>query len=119
MNGKVYLVEDGDKLILIDTGLPRNDKKIVKYIEGLGRKPADVSTIVLTHFHIDHVGNAKKMKKLTNAKVASHELDAVYVAGKKSPPKPKNFMIRALTSVIRAAPVEVDVLLKEGDKVGG
>jgi len=118
VNGKVYLVEDGGKLILIDTGLPRNDKKIIKYIESLGRKPEDVSVIVLTHFHIDHVGNAKKMKKLTNAKVAVHELDAAYVAGKKSPPKPKNLMIRALTSVIRAAPVELDVLLKEGDKVG-
>ena len=27
VNGKVYLVEDGDKLILIDTGLPRRAKK--------------------------------------------------------------------------------------------
>lgn len=119
VNGKVYLVEDGDKLTLIDTGLPRNAKKIVKCIESLGRKPEDVSVIVLTHFHIDHVGNAKKMKELTGAKVAVHELDAAYVAGKKSPPKPKNLMIRALTSVIKAAPVEPDLLLKEGDKVGG
>jgi glyoxylase-like metal-dependent hydrolase (beta-lactamase superfamily II) len=70
INGNVYLVEDGDKLILIDTGLPRNHKKIISYIEALGRKPTDVSMIVLTHFHIDHVGSAKKMKELTNAKVA-------------------------------------------------
>ena len=62
VNCNVYLVEDGDKLILIDTGLPRSDKKIVKYIEELGRKPHDVSTIVITHFHIDHVGSLKKMK---------------------------------------------------------
>jgi len=27
VNCNVYLAEDGDKLILIDTGLPRNDKK--------------------------------------------------------------------------------------------
>ena len=33
INGNVYLVEDGDKLILIDTGLPRSHKKIIKYIE--------------------------------------------------------------------------------------
>ena len=118
INGNVYLVEDGDKLILIDTGLPRNDKKITKYIEGLGRKPTDVSTIVLTHFHIDHVGSAKKMKELTNAKVAVHELDADYVAGKKAPPKPKNLMFKALSSVFKAAPVEPELLLKENDKVG-
>jgi len=86
INGNVYLVEDGDKLILIDTGLPRNYKKMIKYIEALGRKPTDVSMIVLTHFHIDHVGSAKKMKELTNAKVAVHEFDSDYVAGKKAPP---------------------------------
>jgi glyoxylase-like metal-dependent hydrolase (beta-lactamase superfamily II) len=118
INANVYLVEDGEKLILIDTGLPRNDKKITKYIEGLGRKPTDVSTIVLTHFHIDHVGSAKKMKELTNAKVAVHELDADYVAGKKAPPKPKNLMFKALSSVFKAAPVEPELLLKDGDKVG-
>jgi glyoxylase-like metal-dependent hydrolase (beta-lactamase superfamily II) len=118
INANVYLVEDGDKLILIDTGLPRNDKKIINYIEGLGRKPTDVSTIVLTHFHIDHVGSAKKMKELTNAKVAVHELDADYVAGKKAPPKPKNLMFKALGSVFKAAPVEPELLLKDNDKVG-
>ncbi len=118
VNANAYLVEDGEKLILIDTGIPRNHKKITKYIEGLGRKPTDVSTIVLTHFHIDHAGSAKKMKELTNAKVAVHELDADYVAGKKAPPKPKNLMFKALSSVFKAAPVEVDLLLKDNDKVG-
>jgi glyoxylase-like metal-dependent hydrolase (beta-lactamase superfamily II) len=117
-NGNVYLVEDGDKLILIDTGLPRNDKKIIKNIVALGRKPTDVSLIVLTHFHIDHVGSAKKMKELTSAKVAVHELDADYVAGRKAPPKPKNLMFKALSSVYKAAPVEPELLLKENDKVG-
>ena len=118
INANVYLVEEGEKLILIDTGLPRNAKKIVMAIEALGRKPTDVSIIVLTHFHIDHVGSAKKMKELTNAKVAVHELDADYVAGKKAPPKPKNLMFKALSSVFKAAPVECDLLLKDNDKVG-
>jgi glyoxylase-like metal-dependent hydrolase (beta-lactamase superfamily II) len=86
VNCNVYLVENGDKLILIDTGLPRSDKKIVKAIEDLGRKPADVSTIVITHFHVDHVGSLRKMKELTGAKVAVHEADADYVDGKRSPP---------------------------------
>jgi len=118
VNCNVYLVEDADKLILIDTGLPRSDKKIVKYIESLDRKPTDVSTIVLTHFHIDHVGSAKKMKELTNAQVAVHEVDADFVAGKKAPPKPKNLMFKALSSVFKAALVEPELLLKDGDKVG-
>jgi glyoxylase-like metal-dependent hydrolase (beta-lactamase superfamily II) len=118
VNCNVYLVEDGNKLTLIDTGLPRSDKKIEKYIENLGRKPTEVSTIVLTHFHIDHVGSAKKMKELTSAKVAVHEADADYVAKKRAPPKPKNLMMKALGSVVKAAPVDIDIVLKDGDKVG-
>ena len=118
INGNVYLVEDGDGLILVDTGLPRSYKKITGYIEGLGRKPTDISVIVLTHFHIDHVGSAKKMKELTNAKVAVHEFDADFVAGKKAPPKPKNLIFRALSSFVKADSVEPDLVLKENDKVG-
>ena len=118
VNCNVYLVEDNDKLILIDTGLPRSAKKITKYIESLGRKPTDVSIIVLTHFHIDHVGSAKKMKELTNASIAIGEFDADIIVGKKSPPKPKNLMFRAFSSIIKAAPVEPELLLKDNDRVG-
>jgi hydroxyacylglutathione hydrolase len=118
VNCNVYLVEDGGKLILIDTGLFRSYKKIVKYIEELGHKPADVSTIVLTHFHIDHVGSLKKMSELTGAKVAADEADADYIAGKKAPPKPKNLMLKALSSLVKPAPVDVNIVLKDGDKVG-
>lgn len=118
-NCNVYLVEEKEKLILIDTGFSRSDKKIVKYIESLGHKPTDISTIVVTHFHIDHVGSLKKMKELTNAKVAVGEFDADIVSGKKAPPKPKNLMFRAFSSVIKAAPVEPDLVLKDGDNVEG
>jgi glyoxylase-like metal-dependent hydrolase (beta-lactamase superfamily II) len=119
VNGNVYLVEKEDKLILTDTGLPRNDKKILNYIKSLNRKPSDISWIVITHFHIDHVGSLKKMQEATGAKVAVHELDADFVAGTKPAPKPKNLMIKALSSVMKATPVEVDLRLKENDKVGG
>lgn len=119
MNCNVYLVENGDKLILIDTGLPRSDKKIKKYIESLGRKPSDVAATVITHFHIDHVGSLKKVQEATGSKVAVGEFDAEIVAGKKSPPKHKNLMFRAVSSVIKPAPIEPDVVLKEGDSIGG
>ena len=42
----------------------------------------------------------------------------IIVAGKKAPPKPKNLMFKALSSIVKAAPVEVDLVLKDNDKVG-
>lgn len=113
-----FIVEDKGKLILIDTGTPGKEKKISEEIQKIGYKLTDVSAIVLTHWHVDHVGSLKKMKELTNAKVAVHEADADFVAGKKPQPKSDNLIIRLYLAVVKAKPVDVDLVLKDGDKVG-
>jgi glyoxylase-like metal-dependent hydrolase (beta-lactamase superfamily II) len=118
VNGSVYLIVNGDKLTLIDTGFIRSEGKIEECIEKLGFKPSAVSTIILTHYHIDHTGNAKKLKEKTGAKVAVHEADAEFVTHKKSPPRPKGLLSRAI-GVVKAAPVDPDILLKEGDMIEG
>jgi glyoxylase-like metal-dependent hydrolase (beta-lactamase superfamily II) len=118
VNANVYVVVDGKELILIDTGMSGNSGKILNYIGTIGRQASDVTQIVLTHHHMDHVGSAFELKKATNAKIAVHEEDADVVAGKKAAPKFKNILIRAIASVIKVKPVEVDTRLKEGDRVG-
>jgi hydroxyacylglutathione hydrolase len=112
-----YLVEDNGKLILIDTGMPRNDKKIATAIQKLGYKLTDVSTIVLTHHHPDHTGSLKKMKEITNAKVAVHISEADFVAGK-TQPKPNSLIAKLFVVLVKAKPADVDLTLKDGDKVG-
>ena len=53
------------------------------------------------------------MQEVTGAKVAVGEFDAEIVAGKKAPPKHKNLMFRAFSFVVKPAPVEPDLVLKE------
>jgi glyoxylase-like metal-dependent hydrolase (beta-lactamase superfamily II) len=118
VNGSVYLIVKGDKLTLIDTGFIGSEGKIEKAIEELGFKPSAISTIILTHYHIDHTGNAKKLKEKTGAKVAVHEADADFITHKKSPPRPKGLLSRAI-GVVKAAPVEPDIILKDGDMIEG
>ena len=118
-HANVYLVINGNELTVIDTGTPGNAQKTVEYIQKIGHQPADVKTIILTHFHMDHMGSAKELKDLTNAKVAVHTEDADYVSGKKPLPKPKNILFRAVSSFVKPAPVQVDIILKEGDKIAG
>ena len=117
-HSNVYLVINGKELIIVDTGTGGNAKKTVEYIQKIGYQPSEVSTIILTHYHMDHVGSAKELKDLTNAKVAVHMEDADFVAGKKPLPKPKNVFFRAVSSFIKSAPVEVEIVLKDGDKIG-
>ena len=116
-HANVYLVINGKELAVIDTGTSGNAQKTVEYIKKIGYQPSDVKTIILTHFHMDHMGSAKELKDLTNAKVAVHTEDADFVSGKKPPPKPKNILFRAVSSFVKPAPVQVDVILKEGDKI--
>jgi glyoxylase-like metal-dependent hydrolase (beta-lactamase superfamily II) len=122
VNGNCYVIV-GDRLTLIDTGLPRTSKKILSYIQDtLKRKPSELSTIILTHYHIDHTGNVCELKNLTGAKVAVHEADADFVAGKKPHPAPKGRLglpYRLLRIFFRPASVEPDIRLKNGDTIAG
>jgi glyoxylase-like metal-dependent hydrolase (beta-lactamase superfamily II) len=117
-HANVYLVIDGKELTVVDTGTGKNAQKIVKYVQELGFAPGDVKTIVLTHYHMDHMGSAKELKELTGAKLAVHVEDADYVSGNAPFPKLKNILIRAATSLVKPAPAGVDVRLKDGDWVG-
>jgi glyoxylase-like metal-dependent hydrolase (beta-lactamase superfamily II) len=123
VNGNCFIIVRDD-LTLIDTGMPGNSAKIVTYIQDiLKRKPTDIKTIVLTHFHIDHVGDAGDLKKLSGAKVAIHEADADYVAGRKTPPAPKGVMGMIFKVLIPlffgSRPVEPDIKLNDGDTIAG
>jgi glyoxylase-like metal-dependent hydrolase (beta-lactamase superfamily II) len=83
INGNCYLLVDKE-ITLIDTGLPHKAKKILRYIsDELHRAPSDLKMIVLTHCHVDHIGNARELRNLTGAKIAAHKDDAVYISGKR------------------------------------
>jgi glyoxylase-like metal-dependent hydrolase (beta-lactamase superfamily II) len=116
-HSNVYLVIYGKELVVVDTGTSGNAKKIAEYIQKIGHQPSEVSTIVLTHYHMDHAGSVKELKDLTSAKVAVHVEDADFVAGKKPSPKPKNVLFMAFSSFIKPKPVEVDIALKDGEKI--
>ena len=77
-----YVVQKAENNYLIDTG-SGTDSSHADLLNGLqraGLQPSDLTHILLTHAHIDHYGGLTKLKELTNAKVACHELDVQTVA---------------------------------------
>jgi hydroxyacylglutathione hydrolase len=117
-----YLIVDTN-LTLIDTGLPHNTKKILRYItNGLHRKPSDLKTILLTHCDIDHIGNAVELQKLTGARIAAHPKDAEIIAGKNRRTMPKSGMsilFKLFRPLMSTKPFTVDNVVNEGDTVAG
>jgi glyoxylase-like metal-dependent hydrolase (beta-lactamase superfamily II) len=123
VRGNCYiLVRDG--LIVIDTGLPGSGKKIFAYIRNrLHRDPAEVRTIIITHFHLDHTGGLAAVKRVaTGAKVAVGSEDAGVVEGTLPAPVPpglKGLLMRFFSFIVRPGHLSPDILLKDGDRIEG
>jgi len=95
-----YLIDTGDEVILVDTGLPSGmpveapdensvafiGKKIAEYMDAfraLGYKPEQVTKILLTHKHADHSG---ELRSFPNAEiyVGADEISADELKGIKN-----------------------------------
>lgn len=67
----VYLVL-GSGTCLIDSGVKGSDSIIFDYLKDIGRKPEDISLLILTHAHPDHIGSARAIKQVSGCTVAAH-----------------------------------------------
>jgi glyoxylase-like metal-dependent hydrolase (beta-lactamase superfamily II) len=72
----IFLVDFEGTLVMIDSGAGDSSSQVVRNIEMLGLNPADISYLILTHCHIDHIGAAPFFQKQYGTQIMIHELDA-------------------------------------------
>jgi glyoxylase-like metal-dependent hydrolase (beta-lactamase superfamily II) len=77
------VIADGDELTLVDTGYPGDRERVIASLERIGRAPSDVTAIVLTHGHPDHLGSAAWLHREHGTPVWAHELEAANVRGER------------------------------------
>jgi glyoxylase-like metal-dependent hydrolase (beta-lactamase superfamily II) len=117
-----YLIITGAKMLVIDTGMPGNGNKIINYIKGLGKNPADINFVILTHADIDHIGSAAEMKKMVGVKLAIHAEDAPILSGKsgfKTVRGPLGVLFKLMTPLMRFRAVEPDIILGDDFEIDG
>jgi glyoxylase-like metal-dependent hydrolase (beta-lactamase superfamily II) len=72
----VYLIDGGDELALIESGTGPGIMNIVGNISALGFRPENITLIVCTHAHIDHIGGNAYLQREFGCEIFAHALDA-------------------------------------------
>jgi hydroxyacylglutathione hydrolase len=109
----VYII-CGQQICLIDSGTKSSEKEIFGYLERLGRRPDEISFLVLTHSHPDHIGAAKAVQRASGCTVAAHAAEREWIEDvnlqcEKRP-------IPGFHSLVEGS-VHVDRVLQENDTV--
>lgn len=126
------LILHNDSIILIDTGFPGLINQIREAIEKEGLQLSKLSTIILTHQDIDHIGNINDILKEVpkSIRVFSHEEENAYINGEKTPVKLANLesslellsdnmkiLYKKLKAGFQKCKVNVDETLSDGQEL--
>jgi glyoxylase-like metal-dependent hydrolase (beta-lactamase superfamily II) len=119
--GHCFLVL-GDQLTLVDTGMRGSAGRVVDYIRKLNRRPRNLSLIILTHCHLDHVGSAKEIRQVLNPQVAAGEADIQYITGEEVVPRRQSgpvaqVAVGLIDRIFPYVPVQVDIPLHDDEEL--
>ena len=98
--------------ILIDTGFADTVPIILRGVEELGFRPADIKLILSSHAHIDHTGGHAPMKRATGADIVASAADARVLESGGA----EDFLTWPKDTLLYE-PVKVDRILADGEQV--
>jgi glyoxylase-like metal-dependent hydrolase (beta-lactamase superfamily II) len=75
-----YLLETAGGLVLVDSGVPGSEDAILGAVAEAGHEPSSLTTVLLTHAHLDHSGSAAAVREATGARILLSKPDADLIA---------------------------------------
>lgn len=96
-NGNYYIIDEGEQLVLIDTGNSKSFDEISAFLKTIGRDISNLTDILLTHADGDHVGSLNKLVKHSGATVWASQKTKEYLRNAKNPPHfpfPMNIVVQ-------------------------
>ena len=118
-----HVLVDPDRrgAVLLDTGLIGERWQIRRKLRRLGLGPRDVRAILLTHGHLDHVGNLAWAKAWTGAPIYAHPAEQAHIDGVfpyAGAARVCGQLERAGRALLQVgAPAKIDVPLADGDEL--
>lgn len=116
-NVNCFLIQDGDDAVLVDTGTRKFRDKVDSECEKV-----NLSLIILTHGHLDHVQNARYLSKKYHVPIGIHKLEYPVIRDSFFEPLKAHTMLgkillwsmMAQRKKEKVAPFPCTVFLKEG-----
>ena len=106
----IYLIVEPPNIVLIDTGMPKQQRLVFDLLQSLGHKPTDLSHILVTHADIDHVGSLAALRAASGAHVYAGAVSATFISRGESP-KHMPLLIQWIIDVfVKYAPVDQDAI---------
>ena len=117
INGFVLRGDDG-QVTLLDMGLRGHGPKLLAALDWIGSSPAEVTRLLLTHAHPDHLGGAAHVAEATGLGMGVHADDADYVRTGMPPPQVAvgllGRLLHLVTPTMSLAPIAVAEELNDG-----
>ena len=104
----------GEKICLIDAGVWGTAPQLQGYLKQIGRSPQEISMVLITHAHPDHIGGCLTIKKACSASFYAHAMDKPWIEDVE-----KQYRERPILNFFELVEGSVPVSreLKEGDTV--
>lgn len=101
-----------DEITLIDSGVKGSGTLIFDYIEKAGRDPKEITAIILSHSHPDHIGSAKAIKEASGCRALAHSTERDWIEDTE-----KQFRDRPVPGFndLVGGPVAIDRTLNDGE----
>ncbi|MSQ10685.1 MAG: MBL fold metallo-hydrolase [Dehalococcoidia bacterium] len=119
LNVAVTIVMDGDQAVVLDAGSRITATRVQAFLEAPGMHPEQVSHILVSHYHPDHIGGLHRLQVLTGALVGAPPSEAPAIRGDAPFPNPFTSsplspMLGELAKAVTPHPATVDLLLEDG-----
>jgi len=97
----------GGKFVLIDCGVGNGHAALIRNLTALGFSMDELDTLILTHCHIDHIGDAYRIKSESGCRIVAHKDDSAAIEGE----RPE--LTAADWYGVEYVPVKIDKMLVE------
>lgn len=123
-----FLLDDGQGVTVVDSLFDADAHLILDELARIGRTPADVKHLIMTHAHRSHLGGLARLRELTGAPIYAHEWEADIIAAERvaqpvssrpwNPVRTWPLQIALNLNISKHPPVKVDHFIHDGDRIG-